>query len=228
MSIDHFAAWPTLPFVVIDFETTGVDPEKDRVVEVGLARFEGGEHVGSRVSLIDPGVPIPAAASAIHGITDDDVKGKPQFRRFVCDQSTIDMLLGAVPVAYNADFDRRFFLAELDRSVDVKECIPAVAWPAWVDPLVYIRDADKYVRGKGRHKLEVTCKRHGILIENAHSAKGDAEATGRLWLKLTKDMQNTHPRISDTTVSGYIRRQSRVAERQNREFQEWQGRQSNG
>src|ERR1700712_2485298 len=62
--------WVELPLAVIDFETTGFDPQLDRVVEVGVVCFERGE-VSKRVNwLIQPGMAIPEAAMNVHGITD--------------------------------------------------------------------------------------------------------------------------------------------------------------
>ena len=60
-------------------------------------------------------------------------------------------------------------------------------WP-WLDPLTLIRHVDRYDRGQGRHKLEVSCARHGIALVGAHSALADARAAGQLLYKLGREV----------------------------------------
>ena len=73
------------PLVFLDIETTGLDPRHDRIVEISLMKvFPPGEDGTSpepvvRTLRVNPGAPIPPGATAIHGITDDDVAGEPPF-----------------------------------------------------------------------------------------------------------------------------------------------------
>ncbi|MFT7462652.1 MAG: DNA polymerase-3 subunit epsilon [Pseudohongiellaceae bacterium] len=69
----------TRPLVVFDLETTGVDTNSDRIVEIGLVRLLPGGARESRSWMINPGRPIPAGASAVHGISDGDVSSAPSF-----------------------------------------------------------------------------------------------------------------------------------------------------
>ncbi len=165
--------WDTVPLVVVDVETTGTQPGRDRVVQVGLARFENGIMVGARASLIDPGMPIPEASTVIHGITDMAVQGMPTLEAFFEGAEVKALIADCQPCAYNASFDRRF----------VPSFTEDHSWP-WCDPLVLIRKVDRWERGAGRHKLEAACARHGIELTNAHSADGDAKAAGELFYKL--------------------------------------------
>jgi DNA polymerase-3 subunit epsilon len=64
-------------FVCIDCETTGLDPQKDQVIEVAVAKFSIDTVLEEFESLIDPGCPIPETSIAIHHITPDMVAGKP-------------------------------------------------------------------------------------------------------------------------------------------------------
>lgn len=96
-------------FVAFDLETTGLHPVWARIVEIAAVRFRcDGREVGRFQTLVNPGMPIPADATSIHGITDDMVRNQP---------STADALarfiefLGRDPVvlmAHNASFDRAF------------------------------------------------------------------------------------------------------------------------
>lgn len=75
----------TRPLVFLDLETTGVDPRNDRIVEISLMKvFPPGPDGASpepvvRTRRVNPGMPIPPGASAVHHITDDDVADEPRF-----------------------------------------------------------------------------------------------------------------------------------------------------
>ncbi len=161
--------WDTVPFTVIDTETTGIDPAVDKIVQIAVVRFENYEPVASLSSLINPNRDIPKEASAVHGVLNEHVVGAPQIKDFFYSKEVQNLLTDAQPAAYNAQFDKQF----------VPPFGSDWTWP-WFDPMNLIRYRDRYVPGKGRHRLEATCKRYGIELINAHSAIGDATATGKL------------------------------------------------
>lgn len=66
------------PLVFFDLETTGVDVYNDRIIQIGAIRLEPDGKKEEKEWLVDPGIPIPKSSSAIHGITDDMVAGKPR------------------------------------------------------------------------------------------------------------------------------------------------------
>ncbi len=68
------------PIAFIDLETTGVDLCNDRIVEIAIVKLQTDGSRQTKTLLINPGMPIPAESSAIHGITDDKVKDKPGFK----------------------------------------------------------------------------------------------------------------------------------------------------
>jgi DNA polymerase-3 subunit epsilon len=98
-------------FAFVDVETTGIDASTCAVVEVACQIVEAGCVTATFESLVDPGQPIPEYTTAIHGIDDRMVRGKPRLRELV--PGLLDHCRGAVIVAHNAAFDRRFlpFLA---------------------------------------------------------------------------------------------------------------------
>ena len=104
---------PKLVAAVVDVETTGIHPDNDRVIELGICLFEYDRQsgriykvLGSWEWLEDPGLPIPAEITKITGITDTMVAGHR------IDDRAVNDLLGRVVlvIAHNADFDRRFGL----------------------------------------------------------------------------------------------------------------------
>ncbi len=71
----------TRPLFVIDIEATSLDVQEARIVELAFQRWEASGMTKEWTSRIDPGIPIPASASKIHGIFDADVAGKPTFNQ---------------------------------------------------------------------------------------------------------------------------------------------------
>src|SRR5512136_1568323 len=101
--IRHFnTTWCDVPIVVVDTETTGQRPGIDRVVQFAAVRFEHGKVTAEFETLVDPGIPIPAEATAIHGITDEMVRDAPR----ALPGDAIAICRDAQLAAYNADFDR--------------------------------------------------------------------------------------------------------------------------
>jgi DNA polymerase III epsilon subunit-like protein len=98
-------------FAFVDVETTGIDAATNGVVEVACQLVDGGRVVATFESLVDPGRPIPPFVTGIHGIDDGMVRGKPPLGELV--PALLELCDGAIVVAHNAAFDRRFlpFLA---------------------------------------------------------------------------------------------------------------------
>jgi DNA polymerase III epsilon subunit-like protein len=65
------------PLAVIDLETTGTDPKTNRIIEVSVLKLTPGGEADHRTRRVNPGVPIPPEATAVHGISDDDVADCP-------------------------------------------------------------------------------------------------------------------------------------------------------
>jgi len=103
----------------LDTETTGLS-FADRIVEIAVVNAAG-ECVYRH--LVNPGIPIPAEATAIHGITDEMVKDKPTFDMIL--QELYDGLLGSTVVIYNAAYDTRMIRQSIE-SAGVAETIHPV------------------------------------------------------------------------------------------------------
>ncbi|HSC89750.1 MAG TPA: 3'-5' exonuclease [Polyangiaceae bacterium] len=189
-----------IPWVAIDTETTGRDAENDRVVEIGCVAFVDGAVVDRKSWLINPGRPIPADATAVHGISDDDVRDQPAIAEVF--PEVLEFVAARLPLAYNADFDRRFLLAELGRSGMPAELPPAFRPDVvWLDPLSWARELQK--EEKSRALGDVTA-RLGIALERAHRATDDAEAAGQVLVHFLSD-----PRVP-STYGAFLREQLRL------------------
>lgn len=73
------------PIIFFDLETTGIDAVKDRIIELALVKLLPNGSREKYVKRVNPGMPIPASSTAIHGITDEDVKDCPTFKQIAKD-----------------------------------------------------------------------------------------------------------------------------------------------
>ncbi len=105
----------TATFVVVDTETTGLNPRTDRVVELAYVVVRGGKVVRHRSTFVHPERTIPPEATAVHGIRDEDVAGAPPLREL--EPELQRALKDAVLVAHNARFDLGFLPFLADRPV---------------------------------------------------------------------------------------------------------------
>jgi DNA polymerase-3 subunit epsilon len=69
------------PIIFFDLETTGTDNAKDRIIEIALVKLNPNGERDSYVKRLNPGMPIPPESTAIHGISDDDVRDAPTFKQ---------------------------------------------------------------------------------------------------------------------------------------------------
>jgi DNA polymerase III epsilon subunit-like protein len=162
-----------------DVETTGFSPAYDRIVEIGAVRFcmRSGQHLAQFQQFVNPGMPIPEQASAIHGITDDMVAGAPYISRAL--GNLLSWINEENPqgapvhfVAHNARFDRSFFEAAIE------EC--GFTFPvSWIDTLPPSRRV-RY--GGGSARIADIASFLGIAHNEQHRALGDAWTAARLHL----------------------------------------------
>lgn len=212
VELDASSPWVDQPIAFIDVETTGRDPTADRIIELGIVIGRGGMIVDRFGWLIHPGRPIPPESSAIHGITDADVEGKPSFAELA--HEIVGCLRAAVPAAYNASFDRSFLLAELERAgVRPAEPPPAMRREVdWIDPLTFAREVYKAEESRALGEMAA---RLGISLENAHRATDDAAAALQVLYALAKD-----PRVP-RVYGSLIQEQRRLLRQQDEARKLW-------
>ena len=167
--------WEKAIYLALDFETTGLDPARERVVEIGAIRFvpvtaglSGAEgrratELGAMASLVKPGIRMPREVIAIHGITGEDVEDAPPFKEVAPALSALAS--GAYIVAHNAPFDLAFLRAELARA----------GLPPPLNPVIDTRLLAKAAfPGLSSYRLVHLASRFGIEPGRAHRALDDA------------------------------------------------------
>ncbi|MFD5030502.1 3'-5' exonuclease [Streptomyces sp. NPDC058220] len=172
--------WYEGPLAAFDTETTGVDVEEDRIVSAALVVQDvpGGRPRVTRW-LIDPGVPVPAAATEVHGLTDDflhrngrwPAPAVEEMARALAEQSAA----GRPLVVMNAPFDLTILDRELRRHRASSLAVSLEGAPLCVlDPRVLDKHLDRY--RKGRRTLTDLCAHYEIELDGAHDAAVDAVA----------------------------------------------------
>ena len=160
-----------------DLETTGISTSSDRVVQIALV---GAEADGTPVhyeQIVNPRRPIPYGASNVHGIFDADVRGKGDFSTIA--EEVTQLIEGSVIVGHNV---RRFDLEMLENEfLRLGKRMPRPK--AVMDTYELVRRLNV----PRPHKLGALCSRHGIALENAHTAAADAAASLLLFWRLSVD-----------------------------------------
>ena len=154
------------PLVFFDLETTGVNITRDRIVEISVLKVHPNGKEETKTRRINPEMPIPPESTAIHGITDEDVKDCPTFKQVA--KSFVDLLEGCDMAGFNSSrFDvpmltEEFLRAGVDFDTDNKKFV----------------DVQIIFHRKEQRTLEAAyafyCDKK---LENAHSAEADVIAT---------------------------------------------------
>ncbi|MGW7363807.1 exonuclease domain-containing protein [Streptomyces sp. NPDC054841] len=188
--------WHREPLAGFDLETTGTDPLDARIVTAAVVVVRGGETTGRRTWLADPGIRIPAQASAIHGISSERAAAEGRPAREVADQVaealTEHWTQGVPVVAYNAAFDLTLLSAELARHglPSLSERLGGTDIGPVVDPYTIDRAVDRYRRGK--RTLEAVCAEYGVVLDGAHEALADALAA----VQVAGAIADRHPSVA--------------------------------
>ncbi|AXI77013.1 3'-5' exonuclease [Peterkaempfera bronchialis] len=194
-------SWWHEPLVGFDLETTGTDPDTSRIVTAALVDTKGAEPLRTTAWLVDPGVPIPAEAAAIHGISTEQAAARgrpaPEAVEEIAGQLCRRLAEGVPVVAFNAPFDLSLLDAELRRHrlPTLAERLGGRPVGPVVDPLVVDRSVDRYRRGS--RSLQSVCGVYGVELADAHEAGSDALAAVRVAVRLAerypREVGELHP-----------------------------------
>lgn len=170
----------TLPYVVVDVETTGGQPGGvDRVTEVAAVHVDGDRVELAFHSLVNPQRPIPWHITRLTGIDDAMVRGAPTFSDLAGEFAA--HLVGRVFVAHNASFDFGFLSAEFARVA------PTPLGELLLAQLCTVRLSRKLLSHLPRRNLDAVSQYYGVTIEDRHRASGDAIATAHVLRGLLRD-----------------------------------------
>lgn len=154
------------PIVFFDLETTGIDVTKDRIVEISLIKvLPSGEEI-EKTRRINPGIPIPAEATAVHHISDEDVANEPMFKQIA--RSLANELTGCDLAGYNSN---RFDIPMLDQEFQRAGVKFDFSKARFVDVQTIFH--------KKEQRTLVAAYRFycGKELDGAHSANADTRAT---------------------------------------------------
>ncbi len=151
------------PLAFLDLEMTGLDADRDRIVEVCVERVEGEGKVARLSTLVDPRERAGGAVE-VHGIEADALVGAPPFESIAADVAAL--LRGAVLVAHSAAWDVGFLRAEFARAGRAFEL------SHWLDTVVLARRAFAF----RSHSLDALCRELEVPRGRAHRADSDVLA----------------------------------------------------
>ncbi len=192
----------TRPLVFIDLETTGISPAKDRIVEIALVKLMTDGQTIEKRWLINPQMPIPPQATAVHKITDADVANEPTFKQL--SNELFENIKGCDIGGYNSNrFDvpllvEEFLRAGVDFDTDTIELV----------------DVQRVFHAMEPRTLGAAYKFYcNQELVNAHSALADVKATYEILVsqlerypQLGTDIESIHKVIGKDKIVDFARR----------------------
>lgn len=169
----------TKPLVFIDLETTGLNLTSDRIIDIAVLKALPGGETQNKTWRVNPGKPIPAETTAIHGITDADVKDCPTFAQVA--RQVLDFIANADLAGYNSNrFDIPILMEEclragIDLDLKGRKMID-------VQQIFYFMEPRNLAAA---YKFYCNQK-----LENAHSAMADVQATYEILLAQVQRYEN--------------------------------------
>lgn len=155
-----------LSYVICDVETTGLDPQRDEIIEIALLRLENGEITGQFHSLVRPGGPIPPFIRRLTGLDEVSLAGAPTLPEIL---PAVLSFIGQSPLlGHHISFDRDFLQAALGRT------LPNELYDTRELARILLPTAPSY-------KLSSLCRLLGIRQEAPHRALSDTLATASLY-----------------------------------------------
>lgn len=180
-----------IPLVVLDTETTGLDPAMGhRVVEIGAVRFENGQKVAEMDQLLQPERRMDPGASRVNGIDDEDLLGQPTFAQIAPDLT--QLLDGALLLAHNAAFDAGFLGVEYAIYGTSRQPHTAVPANPWLCTLLLARQHFYF----GRNNLSHIAQKLGVRLGRAHRALNDVYMTAEIFKRMSQQLAQQHRLIT--------------------------------
>lgn len=150
-------------YVLLDLETTGATPLKDRITEIALIKYEGDQEVSRWQTLVNPEVPISSFIQQLTGINNEMVANAPTFKEIAGE--LLDFLKDSVLCAHNVRFDHGFLKNEFKRiGIDLRQKV-----------LCTVKLSRKLYPQHRSHGLDAIIARHHLVCESRHRAMGDVE-----------------------------------------------------
>ncbi|MFD7885099.1 exonuclease domain-containing protein [Streptomyces bauhiniae] len=200
--------WPDGQMLALDVETTGIDPETARIVTAAIVNLGVSSDPPKTTWLVNPGIEIPAEASAIHRVTTEQARtqGRPT-------TEALSEIVADLTGALNAGWPLVVFRAPYALTVLAREAARNdVAFPPEVtpviDPAVLDKQVDRYRRG--RRTLPALCEHYRVRHDGPNDALQDALAAARLAWRLSR----VHPQLAALTPNDLHTRQQEWAKEQ--------------
>jgi len=175
----------------VDVETTGLDPERDRIIEIGAVRFYSGEPVESWTRLVRPDVQVPSHILRLTGISEEDLARSPEVGEVVAD---LYSFIGDAPVVgHNIAFDIDFLRRVTCASDPACGAGPALRSKVLLDTLALSR---VFLPQQPSHALDALQESLGLPdTGRGHRAGPDAEASGRLLARIWSEALGRAPAV---------------------------------
>lgn len=164
-------------YVLFDLETTGISCHSDDIIEISALRVRGGKVSESFSSLVNPGRPIPWAASRVNNITDDMVAGEPTVEEIL--PEFLDFVGEDVLVGHNiAKFDLNFLYR------DAMTRFGLLPGNDYVDTLLFAR---QHLPGLRSYALTALAEHYGLTTQGAHRALNDCRMNQQVFELLARE-----------------------------------------
>ena len=173
-------------YVALDLETTGLDPARDRVIEVGAVAFSPDRTLATLERFVDPQRPLPDAVARLTGITQADLRGAATAESAVAE--LIKFIGGRQPVGHGARLDLEFLTA-------------SGLWDSETDILDTLDVARILMPSAASHSLPLLATELGFSQPRPHRALDDADATRQLLLRLREDAAALDEGLKESVLS---------------------------
>jgi DNA polymerase-3 subunit epsilon len=178
-AFDAFEAGET--FTAFDIETTGLDKQRDGIVEIGAIKFNQQGEIERYSTLINPGMPMPAEAGRVNNISDEMLAGQPSIQETL--PAFLHFISGSIILAHNAPFDCGFVNSNLSRLFDDGYVQFPVLPCRIADTLPLAR---QLLPGMAHYNLQYIATSLNIKAEAAHRALDDARLCMEIFTHLAK------------------------------------------